>query len=484
MYQSRFSRSLFFRSAAALAGIALVPLLARGQNKPALRALLVAGGPSLEQNEYAIESNARYLESLTKDAAWQRVHFADGKRTSRTIGAVEGAAQSPEALVLDWILDEDTAPTSRTVRRASTLKRIDGPSTEAAILKSVANFTRDAENARGLLYFTGHGSTGENEDTQNTTYAAWGGSELSARELAGVLQKWPEKAPLVLVMVQCHAGGFANLMFEGGDPSNPVWNRDFAGFFAATGDRQSSGCTAEMDERNYQDFTTHFFAALAGRTRDGQRAANADYDRNGAISMSEAFAYANINDRSIDVPVATSDTYLRRIYASSNDSEWTKTPYSQVLQNATPWQRAMLTGLSRELKLSGEGRVRAAWQVFQRVEKEGPEGEIYNSHPDVVKRYARLERAFFGRFPQLQKSKPTARTRQAALRWLRTQKQDVGYLNRVIREGGEVRHALLLRFVRATRTVTLQTRLKANGTPEQKAILARLRTSEGRNPLR
>ena len=471
--------------------------------KPPLRALIVGGGPSLEQNEYAIESNTRYLETLSARAKWRRIHFADGSKASRTVSAVQTSKLSPEAEVLNWMLDDYPA-SAQSSRRASGLKRIDGASTKPAVSKALQQFARAAPDERGLVYFTGHGSPGigtslQNigEDYENTTHALWNGGTLSVREMASALKDWPAKSPLVLVMVQCHSGGFANVMREDGDPSKPLIQRDFCGFFAATGDRQSAGCTAEMDERLYQDFTTHFFAALSGRTREGRRAPNADYDRNGAVSMSEAFAAASVSDRSIDVPTSTSDTFLRQTFAQAQEpgalKQWTKTPFSQVRAAALPWQRAMLDGLSRELKLAGETRVNAAMGALGRASQNNYEDEQPEHDSELGVRFYRVEDRLFARFPALRERGSTGRTssgrasqrtRRAAERWLRTQKADVAFLHHYLNsDRREVRAAMLLRFVRAARTVALQTHLLKHGTAQQKQDFARLRQSESRNPL-
>lgn len=455
-----------------------------------LRTIIVSGGPSLQQNEYAIESNARYVEGLTRAASWRRIHFADGRKTSRTIGST--AAVERERVILDWLLDRSTEDAFERV--ASQLPRIDGASLQAPILRSVTALTQGAKpTSRGLVYFTGHGSYGVQRtlgiaraDYQNTTYALWNEGELSVRELARELQKWPKGAPLVLIMVQCHSGGFANVMFEGGDPTQPIWDADFAGFFAATAERPSAGCTAEMDERDYQDFTTHFFAALSGRTRDGQTLRGADYDRNGAVSMSEAYAWAALRDLSIDVPVSTSDAYLRHLYGNTGGDEWMKTPYSALRLSAAPWQRAMLDGLSRALKLSGEKRVATA---MSKVRKPNPQSSgdwwLEARFARESRRFTALDERLTRRYPRLRTSE---KQQKAALLWLRSQPKDVDLLHRLyqtlLHENAEVSAAMQLRFVRAARTVELQKRLAREGTAEQQKIFARLRTAEGRNPLR
>lgn len=473
-----------------------------------LRALLVSGGPSADYNQYAIESNARYVEKLTARAASTRILFADGKRASRTISTLENAPDFKERAVLAWLFDgEDDS--QRTVLRAPTLRRLDGPATKTSVLSSVRKFAGEAKRGeRGLLYFTGHGSEGvkprralsgpkTQPDYENTTYALWNDEALSVRELAGALQSWPAQVPLVLVMVQCHAGGFANALFAGGDPSQAVLNRDFCGFFAATGDRQASGCTSEVDERDYQDFTTHFFAALSGTTRDGRPLSGADYDKNGAVSLLEAFAWTNLQDGSIDVPVCTSDAYLRSIFPQSVGPDWTRTPYSQLTRGAAPWQRAMLNGLSRRFGLTGENRVAASVKAhalaLAQSQKDEAEPPSDLDSQALTRSFDRLQGEAARRFPGVKAPRSAPRyaaSQRAALQWLATQPADVEMLWRAWQtwnragEQSAAREAMLWRFVRGARTLYLQNQLAQRGTASQKAVFARLRAAESRNPLR
>jgi len=361
---------------------------------------------------------------------------------------------------------------------------------------------------RALLYFTGHGSPGQKkrltlagirteEDFQNTLYAAWNSGEFSVTDLSNALQSWPAKSPLVLVMVQCHAGGFANLIFEGGDPQKPVLNRNFCGFFAATGERQASGCTSEVDEINYQDFTTHFFAALSGVSRDGRQISGADFDKNGAVSMLEALAWANLRDDSIDVPLCTSDAYLRSIWPSEVAPEWVKTSYSTLRQSAAPWQRATLEGLSSVLKLSGEKRIQSALdrrRSFAQATQNDDAPLPASIDADAMwQRFQNLRTAVKTRFPGLNAPPGSARFKIAqsgALRYLSTRNRDVTALSHALKlwgaqsEDAATHEAQCQRFVRAARTLFLEEKLKNEGTATQKLVFARLRNAESRNPLR
>ena len=56
------------------------------------------------------------------------------------------------------------------------------------------------------------------------------------------------------------------------------------GFFATVHDRKAAGCTADIDEANYQEYSTYFFAALRGKTRTGTPITPPDYDGDGRVS--------------------------------------------------------------------------------------------------------------------------------------------------------------------------------------------------------
>jgi hypothetical protein len=87
-------------------------------------------------------------------------------------------------------------------------------------------------------------------------------------------------------------GRVRNVLFEGGDPKGALTERPLCGFFAATRERMAAGCTPEVNEAEYHDFTSYFFAALSGRDRTGKAVPAPDYDKDGSVGMHEAFAYA------------------------------------------------------------------------------------------------------------------------------------------------------------------------------------------------
>lgn len=460
------------------------------------RVLVVSGGPDPGNNQYAIESNARYVAALTSGAKWRRVLFADGNAHSRTVAAVVDTPRTRARAVASWMWDLE-APRDSVTLRAPTLSPLTGAATPASIARNLAAFGQGQAGERELLYFTGHGSPGSNasggDDFKNTLYAAWAG-RFSTRELARDLQRSKSKTPLVLVMVQCHGGGFANTMFQDGDPNRPLWKRDFCGFFASTGERPAAGCTSQVNERDYQDFTTHFFAALSGISRDGRAVRSADYDGNGKVSLSEAFAYANINDDSIDVPVSTSDAFLLHVFPA-RDGSWRRS-WSQAVRAAAPWQRAMLLGLSSRLRLSGEGRLETAQkrvEAVTRILQSDDQPSEWKLPAGVDARqfngaYNRLKSALGARFPALETRRGASKTSalDGATTFLASQTRDLNIVYNAYNKGvatsqNEVEEALLLRFLRCARTITLEGRLKRAGIGVQIADFARLRFAENRS---
>ena len=113
-------------------------------------------------------------------------------------------------------------------------------------------------------------------------------------------------------MVQCYAGGFAHTIFQEADAKKGLSKSARCGFFAQRHDRAAAGCTPDANEADYEEYSSYFWAALAGKTRDGKAMTTADYDNNGQISFAEAHAYAMIECDTIDVPVRTSGALLQQ----------------------------------------------------------------------------------------------------------------------------------------------------------------------------
>ncbi|AUX40978.1 hypothetical protein SOCE26_023800 [Sorangium cellulosum] len=307
----------------------------------AWRALVVGGGPRPPMNQVAIEAHIRYFNTLLPSGVERRVLFADGRRGTRSVQYLDGR---------------------RMRYRAPRLPRIDGATTRPGFDAMWRRFVAARPGDPLLLYFAGHGSRNPRHNLDNNGFDLWGGGELSVRDLAARVEELPDDTPVVVVMAQCFSGAFANLLFEGGRPDGALVERDVVGFFAATKERPASGCTPEINEATYNDFSSVFFAALSGVDRLGRRVTGADFDGNRFVGMNEAYAYALVHQATSDVPVATSDVFLRR-FVNKPDRETMATPYASILSWATPAERAALEGLSEALGLRGEHRLRATYDL-------------------------------------------------------------------------------------------------------------------------
>lgn len=311
---------------------------------PPLRALIVGGGPDPSYNQVAIENNVLYVNRLLPPGTMKRILFANGRPQTKDVQYTENGHDA---------------------YRASRITGLDGASRLGPFHDNLRALS-SAGSGPLLLYFTGHGSPGR-RDYDTNRYDMWGRDELSVARLATEISAVPKSVPLTLVMVECFSGAFGNLLFEQGSPTGPLVDRPICGFFASLAPRPAAGCTPEIDEANYRDFTSYFFAALSGVDRLGKPVTGADYNHDGVVGMDEAFAYTLIHDDSIDTPVATSDVFLRR-YVKNPDTELFRASYADVLSWASPSQAAVLEALSDYLKLAGDDRLPKAYARFSKLD--------------------------------------------------------------------------------------------------------------------
>lgn len=344
------------------AALALGPALPL--SSPPLRALLVGGGPDPDHNQVAIESNVRYVRRLLPPKTVSRVLFANGNPNSTDV------------------LYEDAKGNDHFER--TDLPSLNGPSRLAAFDQQF-HALRSQAGGPLLLYFTGHGGPGP-DSYDNNEYDMWNNDVLTVKHLAAQIDTLPPKTHIVVVMVECFSGGFGNLLFQGGDPQGAPLSQDLCGFFASVPSRVAAGCTPEVDQADYHDFTSYFFAALSGRDRLGRSVTGADYNHDGIVGMDEAYAYALIHDISIDTPTCTSDIFLRRFVKVPDQSAFT-TSYSDVLQWATPGQRAVLDSLSQILGYHMEDRLAQAYAMVSHMTGDGDDED--DPHNARVIRFVR-----------------------------------------------------------------------------------------------
>jgi len=161
--------------------------------------------------------------------------------------------------------------------------------------------------------------------------------------------------------VQCYTGGFARMIYDKADPERGLATQNRCGFFATVHDRAAAGCTPDVDETTYVEYSTYFWEALAGHTRTGKSIVPPDYDGDERVSWTEAHAYTVLGADTIDLPLTTSSEFLS-VESQFKDDDHPEllpknAPYDDILKLATPVERAVLEGLSKQLALTGSDRI-------------------------------------------------------------------------------------------------------------------------------
>lgn len=306
------------------------------QNPAQPNFLVMGGGGTPSHNEIALEKNILYfqrtLQTLGFDPADANVFFANGTDGQATIRYMNGQKE------------QFKPPEIPQLAGASTLSNFQGWLQQ----------TVQADDPRSVFfYFTGHGYRNP-MNVDNNALVLWGQELLSVQQFAHSLDQLPETTPVVTMMSQCYSGAFANFIYENGDPNRSVALQTRCGFFATVKTRPSVGCTPEVNEADYRDYSSSFFAGLSGRDRTGQTVASADYNRDGKVSYAEAHAFAKVDEESTDLPVSTLEVWLQEQSNVNQSPILEDAPIGQILTTARPEQKYVVESLIQQFGLSVE----------------------------------------------------------------------------------------------------------------------------------
>ena len=355
------------------------------------RILTFGGGSSPANSQASLEQNVLYfrrvLGDLHLDGVHQDTYFTDGTTTGRTVQVrLKPNADMELRETIAGLFGEDGSSIELNFRPAQ-LTPLAGPSTPAAITSWFDSAAKSmSPNDRLLVYFTGHGGPlarprgpgmrgpAPAPTTPGTLLETWNDGAITTRDFVTQLDKLNPSVDVTLIMVQCFSGGFANVIYNGGDPAKGLSKSHRCGFFSTVATRPAAGCTPDIEGDNYEEFSTSFFAALSGKTRAGQAVEKPDYDKDGITSFAEAFTYVLLTSNTIDIPMMTSDQLLRdkSKFGRAADPALVPAdaPYATILATATPAQRAALEGLSTQLALTGDGRLAAARKMAADLDRE------------------------------------------------------------------------------------------------------------------
>ncbi len=281
--------------------------------------LVFAGGGDRYSNEIALEKNVLYFQRTLKNLGFNPLFastfFASGNNEEATIRYLDS-----------WGNQQFKAPRIPYLQGAATRGN----------LQNWFNATANQNVNRPLFfYFTGHGIKNE-EDPNNNYLLLWKNKLVSVQELSQMLDKLPPETPVVTMMAQCFSGSFANIIYRGGDPNKPIAIQSRCGFFATIKTLPSVGCTPEVNEADYEDYSSSFFAGLSGINRTGEKVASADYNRDGKVSYAEAHAFAKVDEKTMDLPVSTSEVWLQEMAGENGQQKIWNQEISSLLSTARP----------------------------------------------------------------------------------------------------------------------------------------------------
>jgi hypothetical protein len=301
--------------------------------------LVMAGGGAPSYNEIALEKNVLYfqrtLQTMGIDPAIASTYFANGNDGEATVRYLDEAQQ-----------EQFKVPEIPHLLGASTLENF----------QSWLEQTVRSDDTRPVFfYFTGHGSHNRSNENNNAMIL-WGEQGFSVQNFSQLLDDLPTTTPIVTMMSQCYSGSFANFIYEGGDPDRAVALQTRCGFFATIKSRPSVGCTPEVNEADYRDYSSSFFAGLSGKSRTGQAVASADYNNDGRVSYAEAHAFAKVDEQTTDLPVSTVEVWLQE-KVGQRRSELLNSPIATILATASPDRKYVVDSFVQKFRFDSNQSV-------------------------------------------------------------------------------------------------------------------------------
>ena len=160
--------------------------------------------------------------------------------------------------------------------------------------------------------YQGHGGY-DHSGQRNNTLKVWHDTRLRVSDLNNLFNKVSPGVKIVFFFPQCFSGAFADLMYENPAKRAGLNKQNRCGFLSQRYDRPAEGCTASINSSDYRDYSTYFFAALDGETRNGEPlAGNPDANGDGVVTFREAHLYALKYGDSTDLSRSTSEIFLER----------------------------------------------------------------------------------------------------------------------------------------------------------------------------
>lgn len=341
--------------------------------------LTIAGGYNPSGNQVSLEKNVVFFRNVLERVGLgdvpHDVYFSNGESGQRDLQFSPGDDSVPRAQKLMAQIFGTTKYQGLEYRKHE-LEDVAAMTPENIAKWFDESAKQLKADDRLIIYATCHGGKSNNKAREgDTTLYMWDKKTVSVNQLQTHLEKVPEGVEIFFMMAQCYSGGFSNAIFKDANPEGEDFSRPVSGFFSTVQSRVAAGCTPDIDEADYDEFSSHFWAALNGETRVGDKVGNVDYNGDGKVDFEEAFAYTNIVSKNIDIPIKTSGAYLRgrskyRREQRENEALLSqKCDYSKVVELARPSELAILDALSEQLGFTSEQRYIEAEEAADKIEK-------------------------------------------------------------------------------------------------------------------
>jgi hypothetical protein len=229
---------------------------------------------------------------------------------------------------------------------------------------------------------------------------------LSKDRLLGLFNSNVSAGRVVFAMSQCFSGGF-HMMSVSLKNKYPSADPRICGFTAVTEDTTASGCTPDVDGPGYQGYERSLTEQLTGNdVVSGRRL------RPARESLQEAHIEATVEDKTKDIPLATSDFYLWKWALAIEKKDFVPRTRALTAQQARAIVAQTVIGAGQ----SALGSYRTKEAFFQRVQKaldlypeyrrvfSGPLAAHIRLEAELTAKFAELEAAMGSYAPTLQAS--------------------------------------------------------------------------------
>jgi hypothetical protein len=280
--------------------------------------LTIGGGFSPQDNQASLEANVLFFQQVLaeehRSSRSTATFFSDGSKPGRDLQVLQSppAVATPATDFLAGLYSFRGGTVPRSVEyRNHRVPHVAGPIEPAAIRHGLQRMIQSMHAGdRLFIYVTAHGGSAKGRDKHNTSITCWDEQSISMREFCQWLDEVPPDVPVISIMAQCYCGGFAHTIFEDGSANTGLAEHLRVGFFAQQHDLPAAGCRPDIE--NDEEYSSFFWGAFVGRTRNGQPLSGADADGDGRVSLAEAHALALIVSDTIDIPLRTSEAFLRK----------------------------------------------------------------------------------------------------------------------------------------------------------------------------